>query len=81
MVVGNSNVDFGGFIFYNIFDLRQNNVINIYGFGGDGVVDTVRLKKLRCAEGYFTAAGFARELGMNEISYRNRENGLIRVRF
>ena len=41
------------------------------------MVDTVRLKKLRCAEGYFTAAGFAREIGMNAVSYRNRENGLV----
>lgn len=41
------------------------------------MVDTIRLKKLRCSEGFFTAAGFARALGMNEIAYRNRENGVV----
>ena len=39
------------------------------------MVDTERLKKLRCSQGFFTAASFARALGMKRANYYNRENG------
>ena len=41
------------------------------------MVDTDRLKKLRCAHGYYTAASFARALGMSRANYYNRENGIV----
>ena len=41
------------------------------------LVDTMRLKKLRCSMGYFTAASFARALGMAKANYNNRECGRV----
>ena len=41
------------------------------------MVDTVRLKKLRCSQGYFTAASFARALGMKRANYYHREVGTV----
>ena len=41
------------------------------------MVDTARLKKLRCNQGYFTAVEFAKALGMKSHNYRNRENGHV----
>lgn len=39
------------------------------------MVDTVRLKKLRCAKGYFTQTSIAREMNMKPANYGNRERG------
>lgn len=40
------------------------------------MVNTVELKKRRCAKGYFTQTSFAEALGMNVANYGNRERGV-----
>ena len=39
--------------------------------GGENVVDTVRLKKLRCAKGYFTQTSMAKAMSMKPANYGN----------
>lgn len=40
------------------------------------MVDTLELKKRRCAKGYFTQADMARAMEMKRANYGNRERGL-----
>ena len=46
--------------------------------GGEKLVDTEQLKKLRCAKSYFSATEFARAVGMSPRNYGNRERGKVK---
>ncbi len=41
------------------------------------MVDTERLRIMRCQKKYFSASDFAKALGMNPANYRNRERGEV----
>lgn len=42
------------------------------------MVDTEKLKVLRCQKKFFRAADFARALGMTPVNYWNREKGKVK---
>lgn len=46
--------------------------------GGEKLVDTEKLRVLRCSKAYFDAADFARAIGMKPENYRNRERGKVK---